>query len=40
MVLVLRTGETVTVSKAPKREIAGRIFDQIQKLRLALHASR
>jgi phosphopantothenoylcysteine decarboxylase/phosphopantothenate--cysteine ligase len=40
VVLVLRTGETVTVSKAPKREIAGRIFDQLQKLRLALHASR
>ena len=40
VVLVLRTGETVTVSKAPKREIAGRIFDQVQKLRLALHASR
>src|SRR6266481_6427208 len=40
VVLVLRTGETVTVSRAPKREIAGRIFDQVQKLRLALHASR
>jgi phosphopantothenoylcysteine decarboxylase/phosphopantothenate--cysteine ligase len=40
VVLVLRTGETVPVSRAPKREIAGRIFDQVQKLRLAVHASR
>jgi phosphopantothenoylcysteine decarboxylase/phosphopantothenate--cysteine ligase len=40
VVLVLRTGETVAVSRAPKREIAARIFDQVQKLRLAVHASR
>jgi phosphopantothenoylcysteine decarboxylase/phosphopantothenate--cysteine ligase len=40
VVLVLRTGQTVLVTKAPKREIAEIIFDQVQKLRLALHASR
>jgi phosphopantothenoylcysteine decarboxylase/phosphopantothenate--cysteine ligase len=40
VVLVLRTGENVPVSRAPKLEIAARIFDQVQKLRLALHASR
>lgn len=39
-VLVLRTGETIALERAPKREIAGRIFDQVSKLRLALHASR
>jgi phosphopantothenoylcysteine decarboxylase/phosphopantothenate--cysteine ligase len=37
--LVLRTGETVPLARAPKREIADRIFDQVLKLRLALHAS-
>jgi phosphopantothenoylcysteine decarboxylase / phosphopantothenate---cysteine ligase len=39
-VLVLRTGETIALARAPKREIAGRIFDQVMKLRLALHAAR
>ncbi len=39
VVLVLRTGENVTIPRAPKREIADRIFDQVMKLRLALHAS-
>ena len=37
--LVLRTGETIPISRASKREIADRIFDQVLKLRLALHAS-
>ena len=37
VVLVLRTGETIPLSRAPKREIADRIFDQVLKLRLALH---
>jgi phosphopantothenoylcysteine decarboxylase/phosphopantothenate--cysteine ligase len=37
--LVLRTGETVPLTRAPKRQVADRIFDQILKLRLALHAS-
>jgi phosphopantothenoylcysteine decarboxylase/phosphopantothenate--cysteine ligase len=40
VVLVLRTGETVALPRAPKREIADRIFDQLVKLRLALHASQ
>ena len=39
VVLVLRTGETIPLPRAPKREIADRIFDQVLKLRLALHAA-
>ena len=39
VVLVLRTGESIPVRRAPKREIAHRIFDEMIKLRLALHAS-
>ena len=38
--LVLRTGETIPVARAPKREIAERILDQVLKLRLAAHAAR
>ena len=38
--LVLRTGETIPLARAPKREIAARIFDQVLKLRLALHAAQ
>ena len=40
VVLVLRTGESIAVSRAPKRMIADRIFDQVLKLRLALHAAQ
>jgi phosphopantothenoylcysteine decarboxylase/phosphopantothenate--cysteine ligase len=40
VVLVLRAGDTIAIPRAPKREIADRIFDQITKLRLALHAAR
>jgi len=40
VVLVMRTGEIIPLARAPKREIAGRIFDQVMKLRLALHAAR
>jgi phosphopantothenoylcysteine decarboxylase/phosphopantothenate--cysteine ligase len=40
VVLVLRTGETIPIARAPKREIADRIFDQVTKLRLSLHAAR
>jgi phosphopantothenoylcysteine decarboxylase / phosphopantothenate---cysteine ligase len=40
VVLVLSTGETIPLSRAPKREIADRIFDQVLKLRLAVHAAR
>ncbi len=39
VVLALRTGAMVTIPRAPKREIADRIFDEVMKLRLALHAS-
>jgi hypothetical protein len=35
----LRTGETVPLTRAPKRQVADRIFDRILKLRLALNAS-
>ena len=34
VILALSTGETVTVPRAPKREIAARIFDEVLKLRL------
>jgi phosphopantothenoylcysteine decarboxylase / phosphopantothenate---cysteine ligase len=37
--LALRTGETIVVPRAPKREIADRIYDEALKLRLALHAT-
>jgi phosphopantothenoylcysteine decarboxylase/phosphopantothenate--cysteine ligase len=40
VVLVLSTGETIPLSRAPKREIAERIFDQVLKLRLAMHAAQ
>ena len=40
VVLVLRTGETIPVKRAPKRAIARTILDKMMKLRLALHASR
>jgi hypothetical protein len=36
--LALRTGDMIALPKASKREIADRIFDEILKLRLALHA--
>jgi len=39
VVLVLRTGENIPISRAPKTVIAHRILDTIVKLRLALHAS-
>ena len=34
--LVLRTGEVLEIEKASKREVAGKILDQIAKLRLAI----
>ena len=37
--LVLRTGETIPVERASKSAIAHRIFDEMIKLRLALHSS-
>jgi phosphopantothenoylcysteine decarboxylase / phosphopantothenate---cysteine ligase len=39
VLLVTRTGETLPVPKAAKREVADRILDETLKLRLALHAS-
>jgi phosphopantothenoylcysteine decarboxylase/phosphopantothenate--cysteine ligase len=39
VVLALRTGDTIPVPRASKREIADRIFDEALKLRLALHAA-
>jgi phosphopantothenoylcysteine decarboxylase / phosphopantothenate---cysteine ligase len=40
VLLVMRTGETVPVSKAPKSVVAHRIFDEMIKLRLALHSAK
>jgi phosphopantothenoylcysteine decarboxylase/phosphopantothenate--cysteine ligase len=40
VVLLMRTGETVPVAQATKKSIAHRIFDEMIKLRLALHSSR
>ena len=39
VILILRTGESIPVARAPKREIADRIFDEALKLRLARHAA-
>jgi len=39
VLLALRTGEMIPVARASKREVAGRIFDEILKLRLALYAA-
>jgi phosphopantothenoylcysteine decarboxylase/phosphopantothenate--cysteine ligase len=40
VILALSTGEVVQIPKASKLAIAGRIFDEALKLRLALHAAR
>jgi phosphopantothenoylcysteine decarboxylase/phosphopantothenate--cysteine ligase len=39
VVLVMRTGETLPLPRASKRDIAGQIFDELLKLRLSLHAA-
>jgi phosphopantothenoylcysteine synthetase/decarboxylase len=39
VVLALSTGETLALERASKRELADRIFDEILKLRLSLHAT-
>lgn len=39
VVLILRTGEAVQLERAPKREIAERILDQVTKLRRASYAT-
>jgi phosphopantothenoylcysteine synthetase/decarboxylase len=38
--LVLRTGESIPIARAPKSAIAHRIFDAMIKLRLALHSAQ
>jgi len=38
--LVLRTGETIPVQRASKSSISHRIFDEMIKLRLALHSAK
>jgi phosphopantothenoylcysteine decarboxylase/phosphopantothenate--cysteine ligase len=38
--LMLRTGETIPVERASKIIVAHRIFDQMMKLRLALHSAQ
>ncbi|MCL4841054.1 MAG: bifunctional phosphopantothenoylcysteine decarboxylase/phosphopantothenate--cysteine ligase CoaBC [Bryobacteraceae bacterium] len=40
VVLVTRTGDTLPLPLAPKRQIADQILDQALKLRLVLHAER
>ena len=40
VLLVTRTGEAIPVRRASKKAIAGRIFDEMIKLRLVLHASK
>ena len=37
---VLSTGETIPVARASKAAIAQRIFDEMLKLRLALHSAK
>jgi phosphopantothenoylcysteine decarboxylase/phosphopantothenate--cysteine ligase len=37
--LVTRTGETIPLARASKREIADHIFDQVLRLRLEIHAA-
>lgn len=39
VVLALSGGDFIAIPRAPKRQIAGRIFDEALKLRLALHAA-
>jgi phosphopantothenoylcysteine decarboxylase/phosphopantothenate--cysteine ligase len=39
VVLVTRAGDTVPVPRAAKRAVADRIFDELMRLRLALHAA-
>ncbi|HZT32930.1 MAG TPA: bifunctional phosphopantothenoylcysteine decarboxylase/phosphopantothenate--cysteine ligase CoaBC [Bryobacteraceae bacterium] len=39
VILALRTGETIPLARASKREVADRIFDEILKLRLAIYAT-
>lgn len=40
VILVTRAGDVITLPRASKREVADMIFDNIVKLRLALHSGR
>jgi phosphopantothenoylcysteine decarboxylase/phosphopantothenate--cysteine ligase len=40
VVLVTRAGDAIPIARAPKREIADRIFDEVLRLRLVLHAAQ
>jgi phosphopantothenoylcysteine decarboxylase/phosphopantothenate--cysteine ligase len=40
VILALATGEVIALPRASKREVAGRIFDEALKLRLALHSAQ
>jgi phosphopantothenoylcysteine decarboxylase/phosphopantothenate--cysteine ligase len=40
VVLVTRSGDSISVPRASKRLIARRIFDEMIKLRLVLHAGK
>jgi len=40
VIMALATGDVVALPKASKRDVAERIFDEVLKLRLALHASQ
>jgi len=40
VVLLMRTGQTVRLPRASKRELADRIFDHLLQLRLSLHAAQ
>ena len=40
VILALSTGDVIALPRASKREVAGRIFDEALKLRLALHAAQ
>jgi phosphopantothenoylcysteine decarboxylase / phosphopantothenate---cysteine ligase len=40
VVLILRTGESISLPRASKRVIAGQILDNVLRLRLSLHAAQ
>ncbi len=40
VILALATGEVIALPRASKREVAGRIFDEALRLRLALHSAQ
>lgn len=40
VILALSTGDMIELPRASKQEVAGRIFDEVLRLRLALHAAQ